>query len=475
VKPNENTLCPKKCAESLFSQFGDDDDKNTWKKVCYYVDSILQDIPVVPKAVRNVTDLAICAIGSLIPDSDLVADRVAKQFQPSINAASKANHNKHCPSDCSGNSIEACDKLESLLEDVNSGERVIIPDFVMDIVGKALCFPKDDAKPDENTLCPDTCGHTENHEFSRLCYYVDSILQSIPHVSHDTRYLTDHAICAFGDLMPDTSTVLRENAEKKRSEKHNRHCPSNCDEGLVGVCDNLENVLDEFKFIPELALDIVGKSVCFPSQNGKPSEKSLCPQQCGQDKDEKNRLVRVCNYVDTILQSIPSLPTGIRNKTDHAICLLSNLESLPLITESMYYEQAQGKLEKKHNKQHDKHCPSNCGDNFVEMCDNLEGTLENVKWVPEFVLDIVGKGVCFPKKGVKPNEKTLCPKECGQGKGQTYLRLCYYVDNILQSTPFVLPSVRNLTDHAICALADVIPPPKSTTSLGCGNLMAVEI
>uniref|UniRef100_A0A7S2X753 Uncharacterized protein n=1 Tax=Prorocentrum micans TaxID=2945 RepID=A0A7S2X753_PROMC len=141
----------------------------------------------------------------------------------------------------------------------------------------------------------------------------------------------------------------------------------------------------------------------------------------------------------------------------------------------MYYEQAQGKLEKKHNKQHDKHCPSNCGDNFVEMCDNLEGTLENVKWVPEFVLDIVGKGVCFPKKGVKPNEKTLCPKECGQGKGQTYLRLCYYVDNILQSTPFVLPSVRNLTDHAICALADVIPPPKSTTSLGCGNLMAVEI
>jgi len=482
VEPNSDTLCPKGCADSFFTDFGDDDDKDLFKKACYYVDSILQDIPTVPVSIRNITDRAICAIGSMIPDSGTIASNVRNEFLPAVNALEQVSHDRHCPSDCDPKFLDSCDRLLSLLEEVNVGGKVVIPDFVLDIVGKAMCFPKHMKEPKQDSLCPNECGKSTNSKFTQLCVYVDSILQTIPAVSLETRYITDHAICAFGDIFQEQSTTVSLDLIASTSEEPNMHCPDNCEEDLMKICNSIENLLLGFQFIPPLALDLVGKSICFPSQDGEPNGNSLCPTDCGQGDDDHKILYRVCNYVDNIMQSIPSLPERIRGMTDESICKLSNTENMaslePLLGRykrtphsSVFTpvpgRKPPGKHHHKKKKHHDVHCPANCDDALIEFCDNIEGTLENVNFLPKFVLDIVGKGICFPKKGLGPNSKSLCPRNCGQAndKEQTFLRLCYYVDNILQSTPLVLPSVRNLTDHAICALADIIPPPKPTSKV----------
>lgn len=224
----------------------------------------------------------------------------------------------------------------------------------------------------------------------------------------------------------------------KDSDAASKHCPKNCVKELKQVCDQVEGILEAIPLLPAPLLDLVGTSICFP-ENADSSKDSLCPKKCKDDQ-----LKKVCNYVDSILLDA-KVPKFVRNVTDVAICTIG--EMIP--NQNDLVLEVGGK--QKDQDTHNKHCPKDCDGKLVELCDDVVGIIDAIPLVPEYVSEIVGHSICFPKDS-KPHDGNLCPKKCGGAE-----RICQYVDQILIAVPQSPKFARNITDHMICAVAEHLP------------------
>jgi len=272
-------------------------------KTCKYVDSILHDIVVLPEFVRKITDTMICDIADLVPDHDTHATVFTSTNKKS----------KHCPKACTEEGAYICNAIEGVLEELQ-----LLPEELLNNLGKAICegeaVVEKAAERRGESLCPTKCRDDELH---KVCELVDDILAATP-TPVFVRNVTDHTICAIGELIPKSDRLIQLRVTgKKPAPKGNAHCPSNCADDLKPICEGVESILDPIPMIPEFVRSLVGHSICFPKDSGV-SKDSFCPKDCS----KKDEVVKVCNYVDNILHDVP-VPAFVRNITDHAICAFS--------------------------------------------------------------------------------------------------------------------------------------------------------
>ena len=348
--------------------------------------------------------------------------------------------NPHCPQNCVPLLAGVCDTVEDLLQNVPViKERV---PFVLEVVGRAICFPEDPT-PVKGSLCPKQCGKEgkTGEMFTRVCNYVDDILQATTGVPEKIRSMTDEAICAIGDLIPDDEAMAFAAVAKPSPPKHDAHCPANCMPLVADLCDKVVGMLENVPIVGKLpdVVDLVGKAICFPS-NTQPNAGSLCPKTCGKGGEVADVFTRVCHYVDNILQSTPGITPKVRNLTDIAICTIASLipdkKDLAVTVASEKFADAS-------------FCPDNCEEKLKGVCTFVEDIITKVPTLSEIADKEIGRAICFPETA-KPHENSMCADECGSEEAQ---KICEYIDLLMQ-VPQVPDFARKLTTEVVCKLAE---------------------
>lgn len=351
-----------------------------------------------------------------------------------------AGANPHCPQNCVPVLAGVCDTVEGLLENVPVIKQRV--PFVLEVVGRAICFPED-AKPVKGSLCPETCGKGEKSKevFTRVCNYVDDILQATTGVPEKIRSMTDEAICAIADLIPSDEALAFAAVASHAAPKHDAHCPSNCMPEVVDLCDKVVEILENVPVVGKLPniADLVGKAICFPSDT-KPNAGNLCPKSCGKKGKSADIFTRVCHYVDNILQSTPGVSSKVRNITDIAICTIGSLipsdEDLAVTVSAEKFQDSG-------------FCPDNCDEKLKGVCTFVEDLISKVPNLSEIADKEIGRAICFPETA-KPHANSMCAEECGSEEAQ---KICEYIDLLMQ-VPQVPDVARKLTTEVVCKLAE---------------------
>ena len=351
-----------------------------------------------------------------------------------------AGANQHCPQNCVPLLAGVCDTVEDLLQNVPVIKQRV--PFVLEVVGRAICFPEDPA-PVQGSLCPKTCGKSEKTSdmFTRVCNYVDDILQATTGVPKKIRSMTDEAICAIADLIPEDDALALAQTLAPPKPKHDPHCPANCMPEVVDICDKVVEILENVPVVGKLPniADIVGKAICFPSDT-KPDAGTLCPTSCGKSGKAANIFPRVCHYVDNILQSTPGVSKKVRNITDIAICTIGSLipsdEDLAVTVASEKFAESS-------------FCPEDCEEKLQKVCTFVEDIISKVPSLSELADKEIGRAICFPETA-KPHPNSMCAQECGNEESQ---KICEYIDLLMQ-IPQVPEFARKITTEVVCKLAE---------------------